>query len=601
MLILKGLHWSNVFSYGEDNYISLNSSRLTQLVGLNGTGKSSIPLILQEVLFNKNSKGIKKAGIENRNTSKKGYDIAVEFELDNSEYFFRIERKGASTKTELLKDGEEIGAHTASATYKQVAELIGMDFNTFCQLVYQSVKSSLEFLTATDTQRKKFLISLLNLSEYTEKEFLVKRVFSEVNVELTKVQSSVETIQAWLDSNNSFDTEKRELVEIPEDPKNLREVKVELSHEQSNAKSLNNKIQQNNRTKSKVDQLEATIAIGKPIAPEYILGELKETQGKIKNIRDTATSTIKKLKALDGKCPSCMSLINKSSVIKLIDEQIEVKDKCDDKLGIFLDRLQETEIRLGDESSYNSSLRSLERLKDNLDEDLPEDLVDATQLQIQIALLDTDIANMLTSIKKATRENTAAETHNAKIDLILEQSTKYQTELISKSAKLSKLQQRLVRLGVLKRAFGTKGLVAYKIESMIKDLEVLINEYLIELSDGRFGIIFQVKGDKLDVVILDEGAEVDMNSLSSGEEARVNVATLLAIRKLMNTLSTTKLNLLILDEVTSVLDEEGREKLVEVLNKEQDINAFIVSHGWHHPLVNKIDVTNTDKISRIEY
>ena len=66
MITLKKLQWSNCFSYGEENELNLNESIVTQLVGTNGTGKSSIPLILEEVLFNKNSKGIKKADIPNR-------------------------------------------------------------------------------------------------------------------------------------------------------------------------------------------------------------------------------------------------------------------------------------------------------------------------------------------------------------------------------------------------------------------------------------------------------------------------------------------------------------------------------------------------------
>ena len=40
--------------------------KLTQLTAPNGSGKSSIALILQEVLFNKNIKGIKKADIINK-------------------------------------------------------------------------------------------------------------------------------------------------------------------------------------------------------------------------------------------------------------------------------------------------------------------------------------------------------------------------------------------------------------------------------------------------------------------------------------------------------------------------------------------------------
>ena len=54
MITLKKLTWSNCFSYGSDNELDLNDNTVTQLVGTNGTGKSSIPLILEEVLFNKN-------------------------------------------------------------------------------------------------------------------------------------------------------------------------------------------------------------------------------------------------------------------------------------------------------------------------------------------------------------------------------------------------------------------------------------------------------------------------------------------------------------------------------------------------------------------
>ena len=78
MITLKKLQWNNCFSYGSDNELNLDDSIVTQLVGTNGTGKSSIPLILEEVLFNKNSKGIKKADIPNREVGK-GYDITLTF------------------------------------------------------------------------------------------------------------------------------------------------------------------------------------------------------------------------------------------------------------------------------------------------------------------------------------------------------------------------------------------------------------------------------------------------------------------------------------------------------------------------------------------
>ena len=66
MIILQTLRWSNCFSYGSNNELNLEDTTVTQIIGTNGMGKSSIPLIVEEVLYNKNSKGIKKADIPNR-------------------------------------------------------------------------------------------------------------------------------------------------------------------------------------------------------------------------------------------------------------------------------------------------------------------------------------------------------------------------------------------------------------------------------------------------------------------------------------------------------------------------------------------------------
>jgi DNA repair exonuclease SbcCD ATPase subunit len=152
----------------------------------------------------------------------------------------------------------------------------------------------------------------------------------------------------------------------------------------------------------------------------------------------------------------------------------------------------------------------------------------------------------------------------------------------------------------LKKAFSTNGLLAYKIENLVKDLEELTNEYLADLSDGRFSLEFVVLNDKLNVEIDDNGKSVEILALSAGELARVNTSTLLAIRKLMSSISKSRINVLFLDEVTNVLDEQGKERLVEILLREENLNTYIVSHGWTHPLLSKIEVIKEQKISRLE-
>ena len=93
---------------------------------------------------------------------------------------------------------------------------------------------------------------------------------------------------------------------------------------------------------------------------------------------------------------------------------------------------------------------------------------------------------------------------------------------------------------------------------------------------------------------------VDILALSSGELARVNTATLIAIRKLMSSISKSQINILFLDEVINVLDEAGREKLVEVLLGE-DLNTYVVSHGWTHPLLDKVEVVKSGNVSKLEH
>ena len=106
MITLKQLQWNNCFSYGSDNELILDNNTVTQIIGTNGTGKSSIPLIIEEALYNKNSKGIKKADIPNRYVGK-GYNINLTFTKDNDTYTVSVDRKN-SIKVKLERNGEDI-------------------------------------------------------------------------------------------------------------------------------------------------------------------------------------------------------------------------------------------------------------------------------------------------------------------------------------------------------------------------------------------------------------------------------------------------------------------------------------------------------------
>ena len=239
-------------------------------------------------------------------------------------------------------------------------------------------------------------------------------------------------------------------------------------------------------------------------------------------------------------------------------------------------------------------------LLSRLDNTLPKNLLDAETLQKDIKSLEVKVRSIQSKIKEVINENSRRQIQNTRIQVILEQTKGYESQLKEIKRLLSYEEKTWINLDILKKSFSTSGLVAYKLENLVKEFEELTNEYLAELSDGRFSINFVVENDKLNIDLSDNGKSVDILALSSGELARVNTATLISIRKLMSSISKSELNVLFLDEVINVLDELGREKLVEVLLAESNLNTYMVSHGWSNPLLNKIEIIKESDTSRLE-
>ena len=599
MITLKKLSWDNCFSYGKGNELILNNNTVTQIIGTNGMGKSSIPLIIEEALYNKNSKGIKKADIPNRYIND-GYSIQLEFSKGSDEYCIFVDRKN-SIKVKLEKNGEDISSHTATNTYKTLQQIIGVDFKTFSQLVYQNTNASLQFLTATDSNRKKFLIDLLHLEDYVELFEIFKEAAKETNTLITSSKSKIATIEKWLIDNKLSDTTilptKNLEINAEIEEKALRSLQVEFE----NISEKNKKISRNNGLIDVLKNLDLQKAElnnpGEIISNE----EQRDELFKWKAVKSNAEKTLQKLGKLGNKCHVCEQDVDKQFKDDLIikeNEEIVVAD-------IEIERLEEEVNSIG---RHNMEVKKFERLQQDwtntfrsVDRTLPSKLVDAKELQEKIVEAQEEVRIKKLEMEAIHKENIEISKRNTRIQVIQEQTQEFITQLNNATKTLNQHAELDANLEILKKAFSTNGLLAYKIENLVVELEEVANTYLAELSDGRFTLGFNVQKDKLNVEITDNGNIVDILALSSGELARVNTATLIAIRKLMSSISKSKINILFLDEVINVLDDAGREKMVELLTKEDELNTYVVSHGWTHPLLDKIEVVKDGNVSKLEW
>lgn len=594
MLKLGKMRWSHAFSYGANNEIDFSSSELLQLVGRNGHGKSSIALILEEILYNKNSKSIKKASILNRYSKIKTYNIELDFVKDQDVYEVKTTR-GSTQTVKVLKNGVDISCHTSTATYKLLEEIIGFDHKTFTQIVYQSSAFSLEFLTATDTNRKKFLIELLKLTRYSRALEHYKELAKELAKDAELLQTKYKLTSNILTKYGPTDLVLEAILPGIVVPQEYVDECNALKAQLVTIDKTNAAVTQNNTYKTILASLTIPTIPPKPedITPLKI--RQSEILKRISSLRSVISGKIV------HNCPTCKQGIDTSHLVAIREEAQEELNSLIPEQTTIDTKVTESALAT---LVYNKAVKDQtewERYYALVDKLMSSELLDKGSITARIKELDAIVSKTVKDKAAIDAQNLATASHNARIEVITAQLATAQEESVVISMELAEVTSRLANIQVLVKTFSTSGLVAYKIECLVKDLEELTNTYLQDMSDGRFQLTFKISAsDKLDVIITDNGTDIDINALSNGELARVNVSTLLAIRKLMQGLSNTRINLLILDETVESLDVDGKEKLVEVLLKEEYLNTILVSHGFSHPLLDKLSIVKENNVSRIE-
>ena len=384
-------------------------------------------------------------------------------------------------------------------------------------------------------------------------------------------------------------------IDTSDDEKALSSLMAEIE----NISEKNKKITTNNQYKALLDQIDIAEIQNSVIRDYESYDELQAELGSVQALATGAQRTLKKLEELKEICPTCKQPIDVSAEKAMIDVERRKHEEALERVSEIKPRIIQIKENNAEFERNVKAQKDWEDLLRSFDQSLPRNILDKYELEDELQNLQSKLQEAKRQLAENAAENERRTKLNTRIQVIQEQTAEFVEQQDEYDGKLAGNQKLESELDILKKSFSTNGLLAYKIENLVGELEEMANEYLAELSDGRFTLEFVVSNDKLNVQITDNGNVVDILALSSGELARVNTATLIAIRKLMSSISKSKINILFLDEVTNVLDDQGREKLVEVLLRE-DMNTYIVSHGWSHPLLEKIEVVKDGNISTLE-
>jgi DNA repair exonuclease SbcCD ATPase subunit/predicted phosphodiesterase len=142
--------------------------------------------------------------------------------------------------------------------------------------------------------------------------------------------------------------------------------------------------------------------------------------------------------------------------------------------------------------------------------------------------------------------------------------------------------------------FGNQGITSYLLDGFAEQFTTIINEVLLDISNGQYYAVLQTQKqlksgefrEKFSFTIYIDSRKRSYNALSGGQKARVNLATVLTLNRLVKQyygLTFHPFGILILDELFTYLDNEGVEAVMDALKKFAEDNAVFV-------ITNKISV-----------
>ncbi len=188
---LQKLKWSNMFSYGSDNYIDLE--KLNGLVGIfgdNGCGKSAIIDSLSYGLFNSINKEGATKNAEYINNRKKKCEVDLKISFNGEEYRINREtskpvKEGLSPKNEIdfykKQSGKKISLNgeTKPDTNQNIRNIFGT-IDDFVATSLCPQEGLIKFIDARGTDKKKIFNKFFDLDFFETKYDLADKDYSAI-------------------------------------------------------------------------------------------------------------------------------------------------------------------------------------------------------------------------------------------------------------------------------------------------------------------------------------------------------------------------------------------------------------------------------------
>jgi DNA repair exonuclease SbcCD ATPase subunit len=538
-------------SYGNNEQVlKLNTEKgeLILLVGNNGSGKSSLLDSFDYVLYGK-VRGKKK-----RWSTLSTLPNRINGELQNRIKFKSLGtdvevKRGINPNTLELWENGILNERAGKANIdEKVENYIGMDIETFKSFISMSINDFKNFISLTTEEKQLLLDKLFNLEVINILNSILKELNKNNKIRMASLDSEISTL------NESIQSIQRSIDKAIEKEKENTQVEIDKIKSDMDSKkeeytALKEKVE---KIKSKDSELSEDLEKEKR---QYII-----LQTDIKGVQ-------KDIDLYDsGKCPTCKTDFDSDHFVSLRATLVEKKQSLEN-------------IKLELESNIKGIKEKQQKLQ-ILSESATKAFNDITYF---LKNCKSQIEKL--QLKQSKEDGKASENVSEFKNTIDELNKKKQVS----NDNVAGCKDKELYYKELNRIFGEDGVKKSIIAGIIKPINYFISENI-----KKMGMNFEVSLDEtFTAEIKHLGSQIDHDTLSTGEQKKVNVAILIAYLKLIRTKR--HINVLFLDEVFSSIDLEGISDILLLLksfSNDYNINIFVV----HHALLNH---ENFDRIIRI--
>ena len=608
-------------------------------IASNGIGKSSIPEIIIYTLFGKTIKNPKKISHKNIINNQIGKNLKTEVVI--GDYKIVRTRKPDSLiiwedKNNKWEKETEITLGGIPATQKLIEERIGLNYETFVNILVFTDNNTGSFLECDASNKRQIVENLLSLEKYREiaeetkelrkekkdeiknlnfeystllsqEEIIKNRLIVSKNKEnewkeskkeeIEDIQKSIEKTKKYIDSlvENNDDFDYLNAQKLIEENKNLIDdfekqkietdkIKEELSskHNTKNKEinSLEIEIDNNNNSINKIDNqikdCEKEILKfedNKGSKCKFCLGEILEENYKV--YVQKIESKIKELKLEKEQEKE-----NNKIILEKKEECLLVLEKLKKGIKLCQSKFEKLTNEINKIRSVIKKLSLIEKPKD-----ISEKVV-----------LDEKIKNLKEQLKYKNKELKESP-FSSIIETLENDIDENDISLKNKKEQLEKLEKEIPYYDFWVVAFGDYGIRKFIIDGIIPALNSRIAYWLDCLIDGKIILEFNNELEEKIQRNPPDGDPFVYHAMSGGERRRLNLAVSQAFAYVMSLSSGVYPSIVFLDEVSTNIDVVGVIGVYNmILELSKDRQVFVTTHDQNLlDLLQGCDLINLEK------